>query len=48
MIRGAIPGLGGSGEETAAHPSALAWRIPWTEELAIVHRVAKSGTRPSD
>ena len=29
-------------EDTATHSSILAWRIPWTEELAIVHRVAKS------
>ena len=29
---GLIPGLGRSLEEgTAAHPSVLAWRIPWTE-----------------
>ena len=30
---GSIPGLGRSpGEETATHPSILAWRIPWTQE----------------
>ena len=34
----------------AAHSSLLAWRIPWTEEpgQAIVYRVAKSWTQPSD
>ena len=27
----------------ATHSSILAWKVPWTEELAaIVHRVAKS------
>ena len=44
-----IPGLGRSLEEgVATHSSALAWRIPWTEEpgkQAIVHRVSKSWTR---
>ena len=31
--RGLIPGLGGSLEKgMAAHPSILAWKIPWTEE----------------
>ena len=29
----------------ATHPSILAWRIPWTEEQAMVHRVAQSQTR---
>ena len=32
-------------EETANHPSILAWRIPWTEEgdwRVTVHGVAKS------
>ena len=28
----------------ATYSSILAWRIPWTEEQAIVHRVAKSQT----
>ena len=35
----------------AAHCSALAQRIPWTEELGglhMVHRVAKSWARLSD
>ena len=35
-------------EDTAAHSSILAWRIPWTEEpggLHTVHRVAQSWTR---
>ena len=31
-------------KETAAHSSVLAWRIAWTESLAIVHRVTKSWT----
>ena len=29
----------------ATHPSILAWRIPWTEEQAMVHRAAQSQTR---
>ena len=28
----------------ATYSSILAWRIPWTEEQATVHRVAKSQT----
>ena len=35
----------------APHSSALAWKIPWTEEpgrLHAVHGVAKSWTRLSD
>ena len=36
----------------APHSSALAWKIPWTEEpgglQAAVHGVAKSRTRLSD
>ena len=32
-------------EEVATHSSILAWRIPWTEEQAMVHRVTKSQTR---
>ena len=43
-----ITGSGRSLEEgVATHSSALAWRIPWTEEpggLATVHRVSKSWT----
>ena len=33
-------------EGKATHPSFLAWRVLWTEEvvLVIVHRVAKSWT----
>ena len=37
-------------KEMATHSSALAWKIPWTEECvahrqqATVHRVAKSRT----
>ena len=33
-------------EGKATHPSFLAWRIPWTEEVVPVmfHRVAKSWT----
>ena len=30
------------------HSSILAWRIPWTEEWATVHGVAKSQTQLSD
>ena len=48
-VLGLIPGLGRSLEEgVATHSSALAWRIPWTEEpgrQAIVHRVSKSWTQ---
>ena len=29
----------------SAHSSILAWRIPWTEERATVHRVGKSQTQ---
>ena len=32
----------------ALHSSTLAWKIPWTEEPAAVHGVAKSRTRLSD
>ena len=33
-------------EETAAHCSILAWKVPWSEESGglLAHRVAKSGT----
>ena len=31
-------------KEMATHSSILAWRIPWTEEQAIVHGVTKSWT----
>ena len=29
-------------EDVATDSSILAWEIPWTEEWATVHRVAKS------
>ena len=32
----------------APHSSTLAWKIPWTEEPAAVHGVAKSWVRLSD
>ena len=32
-------------EGMATHSSILAWRIPWTEEPELPHRVAKSQTR---
>ena len=32
----------------APHSSTLAWKIPWTEEPAAVHGVAKSRTQLSD
>ena len=32
----------------APHSSTLAWKIPWVEEPAAVHGVAKSRTRLSD
>ena len=35
-------------DSMATHSSILAWRIPWIEEQAIVHGVAKSRTRLSD
>ena len=35
-------------KETATRSSTLAWKIPWTEEPATVHGVAKSRTRLSD
>ena len=37
-------------EGMATHSSALAWRIPWTEEpgRATVHGVTKSQSRLSD
>ena len=37
-------------EGMAPHSSMVAWRTPWTEELAgyIVHRVTKSQTQLSD
>ena len=31
-------------EGMAAHSSFIAWRIPWTEEPARLHRVAKCWT----
>ena len=33
------------GKEMATYYSILSWRIPWTEEPATVHRVAKSWTQ---
>ena len=43
---GSIPGSERSpGGEMAAHPSILAWRIPWTESWrATAHGVAESET----
>ena len=35
-------------KEMAIHSSILAWKIPWMEEPATVHGVAKSQTRLSD
>ena len=37
-------------KEMATHSSILAWRAPWTEEIAkaTVHRVARSWTQLSD
>ena len=35
-------------KETAIHFIILAWKIPWMEEPATVHGVAKSRTRLSD
>ena len=32
----------------AIHSGSLAWKIPWTEEPATVHGVAKGQTRLSD
>ena len=32
-------------KEMATHSSILTWRIPWTEEQAIVHGATKSQTR---
>ena len=32
----------------ATHSSTLAWKIPWMEEQAAVHGVAKSRTQLSD
>ena len=28
----------------ATHSSILAWRVPWTEEQAVVHGIEKSQT----
>ena len=45
---GSIPGSGGPlEEETATHPSILAWKIPWTEEAGRLQYmgVTKSQTR---
>ena len=35
-------------KEMATHSSILAWRIPWTEEPAGLHGVAKNQTRLSN
>ena len=35
-------------KEMAIHSGSLAWKIPWTEEPATVHGVAKGQTRLSD
>ena len=35
-------------KEMAIHSSAIAWKIPWTEEPDTVHGVAESRTRLSD
>ena len=35
-------------KEVAIHSIILAWKIPWTEEPATVHGVAKCRTRLSD
>ena len=35
-------------KEMATHSSTLAWKIPWTKEPGVVHRVAKSRTWLSD
>jgi len=44
-----IPGSRRSpGESNALHSSALAWKIPWTEELAGKSMGPQSQTRPSD
>ena len=47
-----VPSLGQEDpreKETATHPSILAWRTPWTEDLwAAIHRVTKSWTSLSD
>ena len=32
----------------ATHSIIIAWKIPWTEEPGVLHRVAKSRTRLSD
>ena len=28
-------------KEMATHSSILVWRIPWTEKLAAIHRIAE-------
>ena len=35
-------------KEMATHSSILAWRIPWTEEPAGLHGVAKKQTQLSN
>ena len=35
-------------KEMATHSSILAWRIPWTEEPAGLHGVAKNQTQLSN
>ena len=39
---GSITGIDSLEDGMAAHSSVLAWRIPWTAQWAMVHRVAKS------
>ena len=42
---GSIPGSERSlGGVMATHSSILAWRIPWTEEWATVHRPTETDT----
>ena len=44
MRHSSVHGSGRSpeGEDLATHLSILAWRIPWTEGGATIHRVTKS------
>ena len=34
------------GEEMATHSSILAWRIPWTEEPALLQSVGSQKSQP--
>ena len=38
------------GEEMATHSSVLAWEVPWTQELAVLHTMGsqRSQTQLSD